>query len=106
MDIQQIIEAARAGDDQAKAQFIAYILQEIRPKLYQYSQGTDLESDDLLQDISLRLVRYWHNIMASNQPTGYAMITAKHVLDAQLGKVLCRRGIVHMISLDNLQIAL
>ena len=97
----EVVELARSGDRQATEELMQAFLSVARPLAWSYAQSSQLEFDDLMQEIALRMYRYWSKILASHEtnPFPYAKTVAQNCLITLYQKQARRRRIMAMVPL-------
>lgn len=94
----EALERARSGEMDA---WIEQCLLKIRGMAWSFSQSSGIDTEDLLQEVALKLYRKSEKVLAARQPASYAWALARFTMIDQYRKVARRRRIIgHVASLD------
>jgi DNA-directed RNA polymerase specialized sigma24 family protein len=97
----EVVEAARAGDEQARDALLLYCLAEVhRSVVRRYASVACQEVDDLMQDVALELWRCWSTVLAARRPVAMAVCIAKCRLARHCRRQIRRDRRVRFVSLD------
>jgi len=95
----EVVELARTGDEQATEELRAACIERTRWLVWSFARSSELEFDDLRQEVEVRLYCKWHLVVNARKPLAYARLVVRNCLIDHYRKVARRRRIARMMPL-------